>query len=47
MKKQDYRKSLVTIALVVAGIFALAVGIRGGWALANTYFEMKEVRKAP
>lgn len=39
------KKSLI-IALLIVGIFAFAVGVRGGWALAHDYFELKDRREA-
>jgi hypothetical protein len=34
------------IALVIAVLGAFAAGIRGGWAMAQTYFELNEQREA-
>lgn len=41
------KKSVVIIlVLVSAGVCAFAVGIRGGWAVGQTYFELKVQREA-
>jgi hypothetical protein len=42
---EHVKKSLI-IALLLAGILAFAVGVRGGWAMAHKYFESKDRREA-
>lgn len=37
---------LITLVLVGAGVCAFAVGIRGGWAMGQTYFELKDQPQA-
>lgn len=37
---------LIILILVGVGVCALAVGIRGGWAMGQTYFELKDQRAA-
>lgn len=37
---------LMILVLVGAGVCAFAVGIRGGWAMGQTYFELKDQREA-
>ena len=39
-------KKLVMIALVILGVGAFAVGVRGGWAVGLDYFKLKEQREA-
>lgn len=36
----------IMIWLAIAGVFAIAAGVRGGWAVAQHYFESKPVRAA-
>ncbi len=40
------KSALIIFVLVGAGVCAFAVGIRGGWAMGQTYFELKEQREA-
>jgi len=41
------KKSVVIIfVLVSAGVCAFAFGVRGGWAMGQTYFALEEQRKA-
>lgn len=41
-----HMKKWLMTALVIAGIGAFAVGVRGGWTVAQDYFALKEVRAA-
>jgi hypothetical protein len=38
-------KKLIVISLVFVSFFAFAVGVNGGWVMAQTYFGMKELHK--
>jgi hypothetical protein len=38
-------KKLIVVSLVFVSFVAFAVGVNGGWVMAQTYFGMKELRK--
>jgi len=43
--KFEKMKKLIVISLVFVSFVAFAVGVNGGWAIAQTYFGMKELHK--
>ena len=45
MQKPEHTKKLVMIALVIAGVAAFAVGVRGGWVVGLDYFRLTEQRE--